>query len=159
MSDSVQPHRRQPTRVLCPWDSSGTNTGVGCHFLLQCMHACMLSSFSRVQLCATLWTAALQAPLSMGFSRQKPWSGLPFLSPVRTTNLGSLTGPPLWTQPSTKERINKNITGQNENLKSSWRLEYICLHIVYLLQTADNSIYWFLRCAELALSQYESNDN
>ena len=37
MSDSVRPHRRQPTRVLCPWDSPGKNTGVGCHFLLQCM--------------------------------------------------------------------------------------------------------------------------
>ena len=37
MSDSVRPHRRQPTRVPCPWDSLGKNTGVGCHFLLQCM--------------------------------------------------------------------------------------------------------------------------
>ena len=37
MSDSVQPHRWQPTRLLCPWDSPGKNTGVGCHFLLQCM--------------------------------------------------------------------------------------------------------------------------
>ena len=37
MSDSVRPHRRQPTRLLCPWDSLGKNTGVGCHFLLQCM--------------------------------------------------------------------------------------------------------------------------
>ena len=37
MSYSVQPHRRQPTRLLCPWDSPGKNTGVGCHFLLQCM--------------------------------------------------------------------------------------------------------------------------
>ena len=37
MSDSVQPHRRPPTRPLCPWDSPGKNTGVGCHFLLQCM--------------------------------------------------------------------------------------------------------------------------
>ena len=31
------PHRRQPTRFRCPWDSPGKNTGVGCHFLLQCM--------------------------------------------------------------------------------------------------------------------------
>jgi len=31
----VQPHRWQPTRLLCPWDSPGKNTGVGCHFLLQ----------------------------------------------------------------------------------------------------------------------------
>ena len=37
MSDSVQPHRRQPTRLPCPWDSPSKNTGVGCHFLLQCM--------------------------------------------------------------------------------------------------------------------------
>ena len=35
MSDSVRPHRRQLTRLLCPWDSPGKNTGVGCHFLLQ----------------------------------------------------------------------------------------------------------------------------
>ena len=34
MSDSVWPHRWQPTRFLCPWDSPGKNTGVGCHFLL-----------------------------------------------------------------------------------------------------------------------------
>ena len=37
MFDSVQPHRRQPTRLPRPWDSPGKNTGVGCHFLLQCM--------------------------------------------------------------------------------------------------------------------------
>ena len=37
MSDSVRPHRRQPTRLPCPWDSPGENTGVGFHFLLQCM--------------------------------------------------------------------------------------------------------------------------
>ena len=37
MSNSVQPHRRQPTRLPRPWDSPGKNTGVGCHFLLQCM--------------------------------------------------------------------------------------------------------------------------
>ena len=35
MSDSVWPHSQQPTRLLCPWDSLGKNTGVGCHFLLQ----------------------------------------------------------------------------------------------------------------------------
>ena len=37
MSDSVRPHRWQPTRLLHPWDSPGKNTKVGCHFLLQCM--------------------------------------------------------------------------------------------------------------------------
>ena len=37
VSDSVRPHRGQPSRLPHPWDSPGKNTGVGCHFLLQCM--------------------------------------------------------------------------------------------------------------------------
>ena len=52
VSNSVWPHRQQPTRLLCPWDSPGKNTGVGCHFLLQCMK---VESESEVaQLCPTL---------------------------------------------------------------------------------------------------------
>ena len=46
-----------------------------------CVRVCMLSRFSRVQLFATLWTIAQQAPLSMGFSRQEHRSGLPFPPP------------------------------------------------------------------------------
>ena len=42
---------------------------------------CMLSRFSHVQLCATPWTAARQVPLSVEFSRQEYWNGLPFSSP------------------------------------------------------------------------------
>ena len=42
----------------------------------------LLSRFSRVQLCATPQTAAHQAPLSLGFSRQEHWCGLPFPSPM-----------------------------------------------------------------------------
>ena len=42
----------------------------------------LLSRFSRVRLCATPWTAAYQAPPSVGFSRQEYWSGLPFPSPM-----------------------------------------------------------------------------
>ena len=45
------------------------------------VHVCILSHFSHVWLCATLWTAANQVPLSTGFSRQEYWSGLPFPSP------------------------------------------------------------------------------
>ena len=37
MSDSVRPHRQQPTRLCGPWDSPGKNTGVGCHCLLRCV--------------------------------------------------------------------------------------------------------------------------
>ena len=130
MSDSVGPHRRQPTRLPRPWDSPGKNTGVGCYFLLQCMkvksesevvQSCLtlsdsvdcsptgspvpgilqartlewvaisfsntwkwkvkVKSLSRVWLFATPWTAAHQAPLSMGSSRQEYWSGVPSPSP------------------------------------------------------------------------------
>ena len=55
MSDYVRPHRWQPTRLLCPWDFPGKNTGVDCHLLLQCIK---VKSLSRVQLLATPWTAA-----------------------------------------------------------------------------------------------------
>ena len=139
----MRPNRWQPTRLPRPWDSPGKNTGVGCHFLLQCMkgksesevaqscptpsdpmdcslpgssahgifqarvlewgvialetlkyqsqiivnnnsapfilnplyllfpkYIVVVQSLSHVQLCATPWTAAYQAPPSMGFSRQ-----------------------------------------------------------------------------------------
>ena len=52
MSNSVQPHRWQPTRLPRPWDSLGKNTGVGCHFLLQCMK--VKSESEVAQLCPTL---------------------------------------------------------------------------------------------------------
>ena len=87
----VQPHRRQPNRLPRPWDSPDNNTGVGCHFLLQCMKVksesevtlllLLLSRFSRVRLHAPSWTVAHQAPPSMGFSRQEYWSGVPSPSP------------------------------------------------------------------------------
>ena len=80
MSDSVRPHRQQPTRLLRPWDSPGKNTGVGCHFLLQCMNF------------ETLWTAAYHAPPSMGFSRQEYWSGVPLGHPGSIPGLGRSPG-------------------------------------------------------------------
>ena len=52
MSDSVRPQRRQPTRLPSPWDSPGKNTGVGCHFLLQCMK--VKSESEVAQSCPTL---------------------------------------------------------------------------------------------------------
>ena len=54
-------------------------TSKGCYFRLLLL---LLSCFSHVRLCATPWTAAYQASLSMGFSRQEHWSGLPFPSPM-----------------------------------------------------------------------------
>ena len=52
MSDFVRPHRQQPTRLPCPWDSPGKNTGVGCHFLLQCTK--VKSESEVAQSCPTL---------------------------------------------------------------------------------------------------------
>ena len=100
MSDSVRPQRRQPTGLPRLWDSPGKNTGVGCHSLLQCVK---VKSLSCVQPSATPWTAAYQAPPSMGFfqarvlewgaiafsyksmefSRPEYWSGFPFPSPMQ----------------------------------------------------------------------------
>ena len=52
MSDSLRPHRRQPTRLPRPWDSPSKNTGVGCHFLLQYMK--VKSESEVTQSCPTL---------------------------------------------------------------------------------------------------------
>ena len=52
MSDSVRPHRQQPTRFPCPWDSPDKNTGVGCHFFLQYMK--VKSESEVAQSCPTL---------------------------------------------------------------------------------------------------------
>ena len=90
MSDSVRPHRRQPTRLPRPWDSPGKNTGVGCHFVLQCRK---LKSESEVaQLCPTLsdpmdcslpgssvhgiFQARVLEWVAIAFSIPSPW-GLP----------------------------------------------------------------------------------
>ena len=49
---TLQPHRQQPTRLPCPWDSPGKNIGVGCHFLLQCMK--VKNESEGAQQCLTL---------------------------------------------------------------------------------------------------------
>ena len=76
MSDSVRPHLRQPTRLPHPWDSPGKSTGVGCHFLLQCMK--VKSEREVTQSCPTLrdpTDCSPPGPPSMGFSRQEYRSG------------------------------------------------------------------------------------
>ena len=83
----MQPHRWQPTRLPHPWDSPGKNTGVGCHFLLQYIKVKSESEITQSVL-ATPWTAAYQAPPSMGFSRQEYWSGVPLPSPKKRFSPG-----------------------------------------------------------------------
>ena len=60
-------------------------------YLPLCWQVCMLSHFSRVQLCATLWTVARQASLSVGSSRQEYWSGLPCPPPGDLPDPGTET--------------------------------------------------------------------
>ena len=81
ISDSVRPQTWQPTRLPRPWDSPGKNTGVGCHFLLQCLKVKCESEVA--QSCPTLSELmdCSLPPLSMGSSRQEYWSGVPLPSP------------------------------------------------------------------------------
>ena len=94
MFDSMRPHRRQPTRRPRTWilqarTLSSWVSELGYHFLLQCMKVkSEVKSLSCVQPSATLWTAAFQAPPSMGFSRQEYWSGVPLPSPLYPIHLG-----------------------------------------------------------------------
>ena len=106
VSNSLQPHGLQPTRLLCPWNSPSKNTEVGSHFLLQgifltqgsnmgLLHCRQIlyclsyqasltgKSLSHVRLSVTLWTIQ-----SMEFSRPEYWSGQPFPSPGDLPNPG-----------------------------------------------------------------------
>ena len=81
MSDSVRTQRQQPTRLPRPWDSPGKNTGVGCHFLLQCMKVKSEVAQSFPTLSDPM-DCSLPGSSDNGFSRQQYWSGLPFPSPM-----------------------------------------------------------------------------
>ena len=81
MSDSVQPHRWQPTRLPHPWDSLGKNTGVGCHFLLQCMK--VKSENEVAQSCLTLHNPMDCSPLGSSIhgtfqARVLEWGAIAF---------------------------------------------------------------------------------
>ena len=72
----MRPHRRQPTRLPCPWDSPGKNTGVGCHFLLQCMKVTRESEVA--QSCLTLSDPIVQPSRLL-----RPWN-----FPGKSTGVG-----------------------------------------------------------------------
>jgi len=77
---TVRPHRRQPTRLLCHWDSLGKNTGVGCHFLLQCMK--VKSENEVTQSCPTLCDPVDGTP---------PGSPVPGILQARTLEWGAIS--------------------------------------------------------------------
>ena len=76
---TLRPHRRQPTRLSRPWDSPGKNTGVGCHFLPQCMK--VKSESEVTQSCPTLSDPMdCSLPGSSVHGSFQYWSGLPLPS-------------------------------------------------------------------------------
>ena len=79
VSDSVRPHRRQPTRLPCPWDSPGKNTGVGCHFFLQCVK--VKSESEVTQSCPTLCDP---------MDRSSPGSSIRGISQARVLQWGAV---------------------------------------------------------------------
>ena len=138
-------HGLYPTRLLCPWNSPSNNTGMGCHFLLQEIphpgiesgspaspaladgffttepreRKVEVKSLSRVRLFATPRNVVYQAPLSMGFSRQEYWSGLPFPSPDLPNPRIKLWSPALQadvlpSEPSGKEPWEKPINQRTQ---------------------------------------------
>ena len=81
VSNSVQPHRQQPTRLSHTWDSPGKKLEwVAMSFSNAWKWKVKVKSPSSVRLFTAPWTAAYQAPPSMGFSRQEYWSGVPLPS-------------------------------------------------------------------------------
>ena len=79
LSDSVRPRRRQPTRLPRPWDSPGKNTGVSCHFLLQCMK--VKSESEVAQSCPTLCAVRFcqnWKPCAFPLSLLPDWIQIPF---------------------------------------------------------------------------------
>ena len=106
MSDSVRPHRRQPTRLPRPWDSPGKNTGVGCHFPLQCMK--VKSESEVAQSCPTQRPHRLQATRLL-----HPWD-----SPGRSTGVGCQCFLPYTGYPSSIPGQGAKITLQDRSLLS-----------------------------------------
>ena len=118
---------------------------------LKLSRACVLSHFSRVGLFVTLWTVACQAPLSMGFSRQEYWNGLPFPSPGDLLNPEIKTGSPALQSDSLLSEllgVNYNFqqTFQILPYRSSWSQE-LCI-VRSFSQHSTQVLYkcWFWKC-------------
>ena len=88
MSDSVRTHRQQPTRLPSPWDSPSKNTGVGCHFLLQCMK--VKSESEVTQSCPTLsdsMDCSLPGSSVHGIFQARVLGWVPLPSPIKSIRL------------------------------------------------------------------------
>ena len=94
MSNSVWPHRQQPTRLPHPWGSSGKNTGVGCYFLLQCMK--VKSESEVTQSCPTPSDPMDCSPPGSSVhrifqARVLEWGAIAFSDPITSCQIGRET--------------------------------------------------------------------
>ena len=99
VSDSVRPHRPQPTRLRRPWDSPGKNTGVDCHFLLQCMK--VKSESEVAQSCLTLRDTMHSSPPGSSVheifqARVLEWDALAFSSAHAHCSLNTVECLQVW---------------------------------------------------------------
>ena len=122
----MRPHRWQPTRLPHPWDSPGKNTGVGCHFLLQCMQ--VKSESEVAQLCPTLsdlmdWSLPGSSVQGIFQARVLEWGAIAFSNrtPVEsktTQSVQSLSRVRLFATPWTAARqASLSITNSRSSLK------------------------------------------
>ena len=115
MSDSVRPQRRQPTRLPHPWDSPGKNTGVGCHFLLQCMK--VKSESEVVQSHLTLsdpMDCSLPGSSIHGIFQARVRSGVPLSSPFLPHTYSQME------VDCTKISLSVGRAGWNMHLEGNW---------------------------------------
>ena len=107
MSNSVQPHRQQPTRLPHPWDSPGKNSGVGCHFLLQCM-----KGKSESEVAQSCW--ALSDPMDCSL----PGSSIHGIFQARVLEWGAITFSHLNTKKAIYDKPTANIILNGKKLKA-----------------------------------------
>ena len=115
------------------------------------IQACVLSHSSRVQLFATLWTIAPQVPLSMGFSRQAYWSGLPWPPPGDLPNPGIkpksfVSGRFFTTEPSGKPT--QRYTHIHRYIECIYKYTYTYSHVIYI-HTHRDYMYTYHVCVNI----------
>ena len=123
MSNSVKPHRWQPTRLPCPWDPPGKNTGVGCHFLLQCMK--VKSKREVAQSCRTLSDPMECSPPGSSIhgifqARVLEWGAIAFSNIDQWNKIDGLEIYPHTYGNLTFEKGGQNIQWRKDSFFSKW---------------------------------------
>ena len=149
----MRPHRQQPTRLPRPWDSPGKNTGVGCHFLLQCMK--VKNESEVAQSCPTLsdpMDCSLPSSSIHGIFLQEYWSGVPLPSPTDSTvHDKTIISNPVETTMVKEELKEINHDGPRPISRKYWHFDWTCLwHLVYPYIIPEHSVpyihrsFWWL---------------